>query len=172
MIQFVWDSQGITDENIKNATLVNALQDRALMWYIKYSTNHPNEGIAEIQDALNKYFGRPKLETRSVIGFKEIVILLGKTSWDLDQSLKRTIREANMTLTNAQHCTWFVPSLTPPLRTTLSQQKISTQAKALETTMRLYETPILDLRLGVQQIHVQLQNLSLKMQSLKQERVS
>lgn len=44
------------DDNIKNATLVSALQDRALTWYIKHSNNHPNAGIVEIQDALNKEF--------------------------------------------------------------------------------------------------------------------
>ena len=52
-----------------------------------------------------------------------------------------------MTLTDAQHCTWFMASLTPHLMTTLSQQKISTQAEALETTMRLHETPLQDLGL-------------------------
>ena len=37
--------------------------------------------------------------------------------------------------------------------------------------MRLHETPIQNPRLGFQQIHVQLQNLCLGMQSLKQDRV-
>lgn len=73
-----------------------------------------------------------------------------------------------MTLTDAQHHVWFVASLTPHLRTTVSQQKISTEAEALEITMRLHETPIRDPELGVQQI----QNLSLEMQSLKQEKVA
>lgn len=59
---------------------------------------------------------------------------------------------------------------TPHLRTTLSQQKLSTQAEALEMVMRFYETPIQDPGLGVQQIHMQLQNLCLEMQSLKQDR--
>lgn len=35
VIRSVWDAQGITDENIKKATLVSALQDRALTWYTK-----------------------------------------------------------------------------------------------------------------------------------------
>lgn len=35
VIKFVWDTQGITDENIKKDTLDSALQDRALTWYIK-----------------------------------------------------------------------------------------------------------------------------------------
>jgi len=72
-----------------------------------------------------------------------------------------------MTLMDAQHFTWFVASLTLHLRMMLSQQKLSTQAKALEMVMRFHETPIQDTRLGVQKIHMQLQNLSLEMQSLK-----
>ena len=77
-----------------------------------------------------------------------------------------------MMLTDAQHHAWFVASLTPHLRMTLLQQKLSTQAQALEMAMRLYETPIQDPRLGVQQIHVQLQNLCLEMESLKYDRAS
>lgn len=92
-------------------------------------------------------------------------MMLGETPWDLDQRLKSTIHEANMTLTDAQHCAWFMASLTPHLRTTLSQQKISTQVEALETTMRLQDTLLQDLGLGVQQI----QNLCLEMKKLKQE---
>ena len=77
-----------------------------------------------------------------------------------------------MKLKNAQHHAWFVASLTLHLRMALSQQKLSTQAEVLEMVMRLHETLIQDPGLGVQQIHVQLQNLSLEMQSLKKERVS
>lgn len=149
MVRAVWEAQGIMDENIKKETLVSALKDCVLTWDIKYSSYHPNAGITTIQDALDKEFARPKSETQSVIGFKEIVMLLGETPWDLDQRLKSTICEANMTLTDAQHYVWFVASLTPRLRMALSQQKISTQAKALETAMRLHETPIQDPGLGV-----------------------
>ena len=160
------------DDNIKKVTLVSALQDRKLTWYIKYLSDHLNAGIAAILDLLNKEFSQPKSETQLIIGFKEIAMLLVQTLWDFDQRLKSTVCEANMTLTDAQHCVWFVASLTPHLRTTLSQQKISTQVEALETTMRLHETPIQDPGLRVQQIHVQLQNMCLEMKSLKQERAS
>lgn len=97
-------------------------------------------------------------------------MLLGETPWDLDQRLKSMIHEVNMTLTDGQHRTWFVASLTSHLRTMLSQKKLSTQAEALEMEMRLHETPIQDPGLGVQKIHAQLQNLCLEMQSLKQLR--
>lgn len=99
-------------------------------------------------------------------------MLPGETQWDLDQRLKSTIHEANITMMDVQHNMWFVTSLTPHLRMVLSQQKISTQFEASEVAMRLHETPIQDLGLGVQQIHVQLQNLCLEMQSMNQERAS
>jgi len=62
-----------------------------------------------------------------------------------------------------------VASLLPHLRVALSQKKITTEVEALEIAMRLHEMPIQDPNLGVQQIHAQLQNLCLKMQSLKQD---
>jgi len=80
------------------------------------------------------------------------------------------ICEANMMLMDGKHHAWFVASLTLPLRMALSQQNLSTQAEALEMAMNLHDTPIQDPGLGVQQIHVQLQNLCLEMQSLKQDK--
>ena len=90
-------------------------------------------------------FSGLKSETQLIVGFKEIMMLPGETPWDLDQRLKSMIREANMILMDAQHHTWFVESLTPHLRTALSQQKFSTHAEGLKMAMRLHETPIQDL---------------------------
>ena len=100
MVKDVWEAQGVVDDNIKKATLVSTLQDHTLTWYIKHSNDHPNTGITDIQAALNREFSRPKSETQSIIGFKEIVMLPGETPWDLDQRLKSMICEANMTLTD------------------------------------------------------------------------
>lgn len=97
-------------------------------------------------------------------------MLPSETPWELDKRLKCTICKANMTLIDEQHCKWFVASLSPHLRNTLSQQRLITQDEALETVMRLHETPIQDPNVGVQQIHVQLKNQCLEMQSLKQDR--
>jgi len=68
-----------------------------------------------------------------------------------------------MTLMDGQHREWFVALLTPHLRNVMSQQKLTTQAKALDIVMRLHETLVQDLNLGVQQIHAQLKNLCLEM---------
>jgi len=74
------------------------------------------------------------------VGFKEITMKPSETPWELDQRLKCKIREANMNLTDGQHCEWFMASLLPHLRVALSQQKITTQEEALEIAMRLHET--------------------------------
>ena len=57
---------------------------------------------------------------------------------------------------DAQHRAWFVASLAPHLRMTLSQQKLSTQAEALEMSKRFHETLIQDPRLGIQKNHAKL----------------
>lgn len=100
-VRAVWEAHGVMDDNIKKTTLVSVLQDHALTWYIKHSNDHPNAGITEIENALNRESSWPKSETQSIMGFKEIAKLLGETPWDLDQRLKSTIHEANMTLMDA-----------------------------------------------------------------------
>ena len=117
VVRVVWEAHGVRDDNINKASLVSPLQDHALTWYIKHSNDHPNVGIVEIHNTLNREFSRPKSETQSIIRFKEITMLLG----DLDQRPKSMIRGANMTLTDVRHRAWFVTSLTPHLRMTLSQ---------------------------------------------------
>jgi len=84
VVKVVWEAQGVTDENIKKATLVSTLQDRAMTWYIKHSNDYPNAGIMDIQATLNQEFSRPKSETHSLIIFKEIAMLPGETPWELD----------------------------------------------------------------------------------------
>ena len=121
VVKVVWEAQGVTDDVMKKETLVSALQDRALTWYIKYSNDNPNAGVADIQHVLNKEFSRPKFEAQSIVGFKEIAMQLGETPWELDQRLKCKICKANMNLTDRQHREWFVASLLPHLRVALSQ---------------------------------------------------
>ena len=92
--------------------------------------------------------------------------------WELDQRLKCGIHEANMNLTNSQQCDWFIVVLLPHLRISFSQQKVGTQVEALEITMTLHDTAILDATFGVQQIHAKLKNLYLEFQSLKKEKAA
>lgn len=88
---------------MKKVKLVSALQDHVLTWYIKYSNDNPNAGVADIHTALNKEFSRLKSEAQSIVGFKEIVMQPNKTPWELYQRLKCKICEDNMKLTNGWH---------------------------------------------------------------------
>ena len=170
VVNTVWEAQGVTYDHMKKATLVSALKDCTLTWYIKYSNNNPTAGLAEIQTMLNKEFSRPKSEAHSIMGFKEITMKPSETPWKLDWKFNCKICEANMNLIDGQHHEWFVTSLLPHLRVVMSQQKIMTQAVALEIAIRLHETPKQDPNQGIQQIHVQLQNIFLEMKSLKQDK--
>ena len=133
--------------------LVSALQEHALTWYIKYNIDSLMFALADIQTAANKEFSRPKSQTQSIVGFKEIMMKPRETPSDLDQRLKCTILESNMNLTDGQNREWFMASLLPHLRVSLSQQKIGIQEEALENVMRLHETPMQDVNMGVRQIH-------------------
>lgn len=77
--------------------------------------------LAETKDALNKEFIKPKSDSESVVGFKEITMRVVETPWELYQRLKCVIWEANMQLTDGQHRKLFIASLLPHLRIALSQ---------------------------------------------------
>ena len=81
IVRDVWEAQGVIDDNIKKETLVSSLQDRALIWYIKYSDDNPNTRVANIQTTLNIEFSKPKSEAQSIVGFKEITMLPVETPW-------------------------------------------------------------------------------------------
>jgi len=62
IVKVVWEAQGIMDDKMKKAMLVSTLQDRMLMWYIKYFTDNSMSMLVYIQTMLNKEFSRPKFE--------------------------------------------------------------------------------------------------------------
>lgn len=48
VVRSVWEAQGVIDDHINKVTLVSSLQDRVITWYIKYSNDNPNAGVANI----------------------------------------------------------------------------------------------------------------------------
>lgn len=69
-----------------------------------------------------------------------------------------------------KHKEWFIVSLLPHIRLPLTQQKIETQAKALELVMKIEASPIGDTNASMQQIQIQLANLTLQLQDLKKSK--
>jgi len=81
VVKAIWEAQGVTEDNMKKEVLVSTLQDHTVTWYIKNSNDNTNVGITDLQVVLNSKFSRPKSETQSIIGFKQIVMLPGETPW-------------------------------------------------------------------------------------------
>ena len=88
VVRAIWEAQGVTNDHIKKATLVSALQDHVLTWYIKYSNDNTNARVVDIQVALNREFSRPKSEVQSIVGFKEIMMQPSETPWEFDQNIE------------------------------------------------------------------------------------
>jgi len=84
------------DDDLKKVQLVITLQDKALRWYIKYSTTHLAVKLKATKDALNNDFKKPKSQAQFVTEFKEIKWKVNESSWDFDQSLKCLLQQANL----------------------------------------------------------------------------
>lgn len=57
-------------------------------WYINYCYDNPLASLAEAKVALNKEFNKLMFYSQSVVGFKEIVVRVDETPWELYQRLK------------------------------------------------------------------------------------
>lgn len=67
-----------------------------MTWYIDFCSDNPLASLANTKAILNKDFSKPKYNSQSVVVFKEIIMRVNETLWELDQRLKCQIREANM----------------------------------------------------------------------------
>jgi hypothetical protein len=69
-----------------------------------------------------------------------------------------------------QNKEWFIATLLPHIRFPLMQQKIASQAEALEISMKLESTPMGESNSGMSQILSQLTSLSLQVEDMKKEK--
>ena len=57
--------------------------------------------------------------------------------------------QVSFEISDAQHKEWFIATLLPHIRVTLTQQRITSQAKALEIVMKLEASPIGEIGVGM-----------------------
>ena len=69
--------------------------------------------------------------------------------WEVDQRLKKDIREEDFKYDDRQLTEWFITMLLPHLRIPMSHQNFDSQDKALEAAMKLEAMPRIDASLGV-----------------------
>ena len=107
MCEAVWTAKGITDLDLRTAQLITSFRDRALTWFMKFSSNqHPT--LDEIKAAITKEFKKPKSELQSISELKEIQQQRGESVWDFDQRFKVLLDQVSFTISPVQHKEWFI----------------------------------------------------------------
>ena len=71
LCEAVWTAKSITDQDTKRAQLVTSFRDRALTWFMKFSSTQ-NHALADIKAAMIKEFKKSKSESQCITELKEI----------------------------------------------------------------------------------------------------
>ena len=165
LCEAVWNAKKITDPNVRAAQLITSFRDRALTWFMKFSSTQ-SPTLGEIKAAIIKEFKKPKSESQSITELKEIQQRRGESVWDFDQRFKVLLDQVSFTISPAQHKEWFIAALLPHIQTPLMQQKVADQQEALEIAMKLETAPVGD-DSGIAQIQAQLAAMALELREMK-----
>jgi hypothetical protein len=91
--------------------------------------------------------------------------------WEFDQRFKILTDHSSFHILDEEHKEWFITALLPHIRVPLMQQKVTSQAEALEISMKLEASPIGEFDRGMSQILNQLTSLSLQVEDMKKDNV-
>ena len=95
-------TKNILDQDIQRAQLVTYFRDRALTWFMKFSSTQ-NHVLADIRTTMIKEFKKPKSESQCITELKEIQQRRGELVWDFDQRFKVLLDQVSFTIGPAQH---------------------------------------------------------------------
>ena len=130
------------------AQLTTTFRDRALNWFMKYS-NGQNRTLAEVKVALIREVKKPKSESQCITELKEIKQKQIESVWEFDQKFKTLLDQVSFEIAAQQHQEWFIAAMLPHIRLSLVQQKVASQAEALEIAMKLEASPIAETSVGM-----------------------
>ena len=156
----------VTYDNVKMAQLTTMFRDRALNWFMKYSHGKMRT-FAEVRVALSSEFKKPKSESQCITEPKEIKQKPTESVWEFDQKFKTLLDQVSFDITLQQDQEWFITALLPHIRLSLMQQKVASQAEALEIAMKLEASPIAETSARMTQIQNQLAQLTLQLHDIK-----
>ena len=143
LCEAVWNIKQVQNDDIKSVQLTTTFRDRALTWFMKFSSSvQQPRSIQEIKDALKKEFKKPKSKSQCITELKEIKQLQHESIWDFDQRFKTLLGQVNFEFPPQQHQEWFIAALLPHIQLPLMQQKVTSQGEALEIAMRLEASPL------------------------------
>jgi hypothetical protein len=120
----------------------------------------------EIKTVLIAEFKKPKSESQCITELKEIKQKVVEPVWEFDQRFKTLTGHLIFHIPNEKNKERFIVALLPHIRVPLKQQKIASQAKALEIAMKLESTPMAESNSGMRQILSQLTSLSLQVKDM------
>jgi hypothetical protein len=111
-------------------------------------------------------FKKANSESQCITEIKEIKQKVVEPVWEFDQRFKTLTCRLTFQISDEQNKEWFIDALLPHIRFPLMQQKISSQAKALEIAMKLESSPMGESILGMSHILSQLPSLSLQVEDM------
>jgi hypothetical protein len=171
LCEAVWSIKQVTDEAVKRAQFSTTLRDHALSWYMKFSSGPGQpKPLNDIKTALSAEFKKPKSESQCITELKEIKQKVTEPVWEFDQRFKTLTGHLSFQIPDEQNKEWFIAALLPHIRVPLMQQKVTSQAEALEISMKLEATPVGESSPGMSQILNQLTSLSLQVEDMKKDK--
>ena len=90
------------DQDIRRAQLVTSFRDRALTWFMKFSSTQ-NHVLADIKTTMIKEFKKPKSESQCITELKDIQQKRVELVWDFDQRFKVLLDQVSFTIGPKQH---------------------------------------------------------------------
>ena len=102
-----------------------------------YIGQHANATIEEIKNSLKQRFKNPKSYSQIAVDLKYFKQGPFEFVWEVDQRLKKVIREGGFQYDDRQHTKWFIGMLLPHLRVPMGHQTFESQEKSLEVAMKL-----------------------------------
>ena len=115
-------------------------------------------------------FKKSKSKSQYITELKEIKEKSTETVWWFDQKFKTLFGQVSFDIASQKHQEWFIVVLLPHIKLPPMQQKVASQAKALEIVMKLEASPLAKISFGMQQIESHLSNLTLQLQDIKKSK--
>ena len=104
LCEVVSNIKQVQNNDTKKAQLATTFRDKALTWFIKFSTSmQQSKTIQEIKDELKKEFKKPKSESQCITELKEIKQMPHESVWDFDQRFKTLLGQVNFRFPAQQH---------------------------------------------------------------------
>ena len=86
LCEAVWNVKQVHNDAVNMAQLITTFRDRALNWFMKYSSGQV-ETLAQVRATLINEFKKPKLESQCMTELKEIKQKPMETVWEFDKKI-------------------------------------------------------------------------------------